>query len=234
MNEPDAAADALGRRQAISLRSELASAKDEVAAGRSGFGEHHMTAAVRGASPAEVDAAVAEVQATLADLGIIAVREEIALEPAFWAQFPGNFKYIARRGLVSTGNFAGLAMEDRGVVARMIGEDRAVIPERLAELRLRSARSRQTGLLAARYRPQDEVRDPLRSHAAVSRVRRLTSAIGDLVPQADCLQPLRVSDAGRRQKVFGARTAVIMSRAMGKTVLRRSWCWTLLPKIGRI
>ncbi len=165
MNEPDAAADALGRRQAISLRSELASAKDEV------------------------DAAVAEVQATLADLGIIAVREEIALEPAFWAQFPGNFKYIARRGLVSTGNFAGLAMEDRGVVARMIGEDRAVIPERLAELRLRSARSRQTGLLAARYRPQDEVRDPLRSHAAVSRVRRLTSAIGDLVPQADCLQP---------------------------------------------
>jgi type IV secretory pathway VirB4 component len=84
MNEPDAAADALGRRQAISLRSELASAKDEVAAGRSGFGEHHMTAAVRGASPAEVDAAVAEVQATLADLGIIAVREEIALEPAFW------------------------------------------------------------------------------------------------------------------------------------------------------
>ncbi|MBX7252842.1 MAG: hypothetical protein K1X50_12750, partial [Candidatus Promineofilum sp.] len=118
MNEPDAAADALGRRQAISLRSELASAKDEVAAGRSGFGEHHMTAAVRGASPAEVDAAVAEVQATLADLGIIAVREEIALEPAFWAQCPGNFKYIARRGLVSTGNFAGLAMEDRGVVAR--------------------------------------------------------------------------------------------------------------------
>ena len=48
-------------------------------------------------------------QAALADLGIIAVREEIALEPAFWAQFPGNFKYIARRGLVSTGNFAGLA-----------------------------------------------------------------------------------------------------------------------------
>lgn len=95
--------------EALSLRADLSNAKDEVAAGRSGFGEHHMTIAVRGASPAEVDAGVAEVQATLADLGIIAVREEIALEPAFWAQFPGNFKYIARRGLVSTGNFAGLA-----------------------------------------------------------------------------------------------------------------------------
>lgn len=68
-----------------------------------------MTIAIRGTSPDEVDVGVAEVQAALADLGIIAVREEIALEPAFWAQFPGNFKYIARRGLVSTGNFAGLA-----------------------------------------------------------------------------------------------------------------------------
>jgi type IV secretion system protein VirB4 len=95
--------------EAVSLRGELSSAKDEVAAGRAGFGEHHMTVAVRGDSPAAVDAGVAEVQASLADLGIIAVREEIALEPAFWAQFPGNFKYIARRGLISTGNFAGFA-----------------------------------------------------------------------------------------------------------------------------
>ena len=95
--------------EAVSLRADLANAKDEVAAGRAGFGEHHMTIAVRGDTPAAVDDGVAEVQAALADLGIIAVREEIALEPAFWAQFPGNFKYIARRGLVSTGNFAGLA-----------------------------------------------------------------------------------------------------------------------------
>lgn len=95
--------------EALSLRAELSNAKDDVAAGRAGFGEHHMTIAIRGASPAEVDDGIAEAQAALADLGAIAVREEIALEPAFWAQFPGNFKYIARRGLVSTRNFAGLA-----------------------------------------------------------------------------------------------------------------------------
>jgi len=95
--------------EAVSLRADLSTAKDEVAAGRAGFGEHHMTIAVRGETLAEVDQGVAEVQATLADLGIIAVREEIALEPAFWAQFPGNFKYIARRGLISTANFAGFA-----------------------------------------------------------------------------------------------------------------------------
>jgi type IV secretion system protein VirB4 len=95
--------------EALSLRAELTQAKDDVAAGRAGFGEHHTTIAVQAASLETLDAQVAEVTAILADLGIVAVREDIAIEPAFWAQFPGNFKYIARKGLVSTGNFAGLA-----------------------------------------------------------------------------------------------------------------------------
>lgn len=95
--------------EAVSLRADLSSAKDDVAAGRAGFGEHHMTVAIRGQTLGEVDEGIAEVHAALADMGIIAVREDIALEPAFWAQFPGNFNYIARRGLISTSNFAGFA-----------------------------------------------------------------------------------------------------------------------------
>jgi type IV secretion system protein VirB4 len=107
--------------EAVSLRAELSSAKDEVAAGRAGFGEHHMTIALRADTPAAVAEGIAEVQASLADLGIITVREEIALEPAFWAQFPGNFKYIARRGLISTGNFAGLASGHNFALGRAQG-----------------------------------------------------------------------------------------------------------------
>lgn len=95
--------------EAISLRDELAIAKDEVAAGRAGFGEHHTTIAIYAADLDSLNSHVAEVIAILADLGITAVREDMALEPAFWAQFPGNFRYIARRGLVSTTNFAGFA-----------------------------------------------------------------------------------------------------------------------------
>lgn len=95
--------------EALSLRDELVNAKDEVAAGRAGFGEHHTTIAVHADSLKALDGNVAEVVALMADLGINAVREDIALEPAFWAQFPGNFRYIARRGLVSTTNFASLA-----------------------------------------------------------------------------------------------------------------------------
>jgi type IV secretion system protein VirB4 len=107
--------------EAVSLRAELSNAKDEVAAGRAGFGEHHMTIALRSDTPAGVAEGVAEVQAALADLGIISVREEVALEPAFWAQFPGNFKYIARRGLISTGNFAGLASGHNFALGRAQG-----------------------------------------------------------------------------------------------------------------
>lgn len=95
--------------EAISLRGELAGARDDLAAGRAAFGEHHLTVAVRADTPEAIDANVAEVQAALTDLGIIAVREDMALEPAFWAQFPGNFRYIPRRGMVASRNFAGLA-----------------------------------------------------------------------------------------------------------------------------
>ena len=107
--------------EALSLRADLALAKDEVAAGRAAYGEHHMTLSIGGSTQAEVNEGVAEVQAALADLGVIAVREDLALEPAFWAQFPGNFKYIARRGLVSTRNFAGLASGHNFPVGRAAG-----------------------------------------------------------------------------------------------------------------
>lgn len=107
--------------EAVSLRDELAQAKDEVAAGRAAFGEHHLTILVRGRNAAEVDAGVAEVQAALTDLGIISVREDIGLEPAFWAQFPGNFKYIARRALIGSANFASLASGHNFPLGRAAG-----------------------------------------------------------------------------------------------------------------
>jgi type IV secretion system protein VirB4 len=107
--------------EALSLRNELVQAKDDVAAGRSAFGEHHTTIAIRSEDLAALNGQVAEVIALLGDLGINAVREDIALEPAFWAQFPGNFRYVAREGLVSTRNFAGLASLHNFPVGRARG-----------------------------------------------------------------------------------------------------------------
>ncbi len=95
--------------EALSLRRDLITAKDDVAAGRSAFGEHHMTVLVKAPTLAQLDEAAADAQSAFTELGIIAAREDVNLEPAFWAQFPGNFKDIARRALISSGNFAGLA-----------------------------------------------------------------------------------------------------------------------------
>ena len=94
---------------ALSLRGDLAQAKDDVAAGRSGFGEHHLSIQVRVPALVQLDGATADVLSAFTDIGLIAVREDVAAEPVFWAQFPGNFKDIARRSLISTGNFAAFA-----------------------------------------------------------------------------------------------------------------------------
>ncbi len=90
------------------LRNGLLNAKDELTGGGAAYGEHHMTVHVRAESLAALDMAVADVQAALADIGAVAVREDINLEAAYWAQFPGNEDYIARKALVSTGNLSGL------------------------------------------------------------------------------------------------------------------------------
>ena len=98
-----------GNDEAVTLRQHLAVSKDQVASGIAAFGEHHLTVMVRSQSIAGLNEAVADVQASLTEAGIVAVREDVNLEPAFWAQFPGNFKDIARRALLSTANFAGFA-----------------------------------------------------------------------------------------------------------------------------
>lgn len=95
--------------EAHSLKAELSSAKDDVAAGRAAYGEHHLTIAVKSADMKAVDDGVAEIQAALGDLGIVAVREDVGLEAAWWAQFPGNARFIARRALISSRNFASFA-----------------------------------------------------------------------------------------------------------------------------
>lgn len=93
----------------LSLRADLTRAKDDVVSGRAAFGEHHLSVLVRDESLEGLDRAAAEVISAFTELGAIAVREDVNLEPAFWGQFPGNFRDIARKALISTANFAGFA-----------------------------------------------------------------------------------------------------------------------------
>ncbi|MGA0564778.1 VirB4 family type IV secretion/conjugal transfer ATPase [Ancylobacter sp. VNQ12] len=85
----------------------LDEARDELLASEAIYGEHHMTVMCLGRDLAEVGAAVTAVGAALTDRSVIWVREDLNCEPAFWAQLPGNFAYIARKSVISSKNFAG-------------------------------------------------------------------------------------------------------------------------------
>ncbi len=88
-------------------RNEMLSAKDALVSGQTGFGDHHLSLLVRGDSWSALNQSLADAASALADIGAITVREEMNLEPGFWAQFPGNEALAVRRGLISTHNAAG-------------------------------------------------------------------------------------------------------------------------------
>ncbi|MFL0355901.1 VirB4 family type IV secretion/conjugal transfer ATPase [Erythrobacter sp. GH1-10] len=93
--------------EAAAERADMMAARDALGNGAVGFGDHHLTVLVRERSLDRLDDATAACAAALADTGAIAVREDTNLEPAFWAQFPGNEEYIVRRALISSANMAG-------------------------------------------------------------------------------------------------------------------------------
>ncbi|MEO6716702.1 MAG: VirB4 family type IV secretion/conjugal transfer ATPase [Novosphingobium sp.] len=92
---------------AATERREMLLAKDALVSGQTGFGDHHLSLLVRAPSMPALDSMLASAAAALADIGAVVVREDINLEPAFWAQFPGNESYAVRRAMISTSNAAG-------------------------------------------------------------------------------------------------------------------------------
>ena len=100
----DAAEDA-----AHSLRQGLIDAADDLASNRIVFGGHHLSVLLTGADQAHLERALTETTASLTNLGVQSVREDVNLEPAFWAQLPGNHDFIARRAEISSLNWAGFA-----------------------------------------------------------------------------------------------------------------------------
>lgn len=92
--------------EAAAERADMMAARDALGNGGVGFGDHHLTVLVRERALDRLDDATAACAAALADTGAIAVREDTNLEPAFWAQFPGNEDYIVRRAMISSANMA--------------------------------------------------------------------------------------------------------------------------------
>ncbi len=87
----------------------LDDAIDDLVSNRFVMGEHQFSMLVYGASTKELADNMSAARATLADSGLVVAREDLALEAAFWAQFPGNFAKRSRPAAINSRNFAALS-----------------------------------------------------------------------------------------------------------------------------
>ena len=97
------------RDRAASQVEGLSEALDELMSGRFAMGDHQANLLVYGDDPRQLADNLSAARALLADSGLVAAREDLALEAAFWAQFPGNFSRRVRPAAITSRNFAGFA-----------------------------------------------------------------------------------------------------------------------------
>ncbi|WP_192799285.1 VirB4 family type IV secretion/conjugal transfer ATPase [Brucella tritici] len=108
----------LGRKQnqllssgdkAASQIGDLDQAMDDLESNRFVLGEHHLSVAVFASSVKDLADNLAKARASLTSGGAVVAREDLGLEAAWWAQLPGNFRYRARSGAITSRNFAALS-----------------------------------------------------------------------------------------------------------------------------
>jgi type IV secretion system protein VirB4 len=97
------------RDRAASQVEGLDAALDDLVSNRFVMGEHQASVTVYGETPARLAQNLSRARATLAESGLVVAREDLGLEAAFWAQFPGNFRYRLRPAAITSRNFASLA-----------------------------------------------------------------------------------------------------------------------------
>jgi type IV secretion system protein VirB4 len=97
------------RDRAASQIAGLGDALDDLMSNRFAMGDHQASVLVYGDDPRRLADNLSSARALLADSGLVTAREDLALEAAFWAQFPGNFSRRVRPAAITSRNFAALA-----------------------------------------------------------------------------------------------------------------------------
>jgi type IV secretion system protein VirB4 len=118
---------------AVSQADELVDALDALTSNEFVMGDHHFTLQVLADAPVtlgqnaaaerikRLNDAVALARTMLADTGMTVAREDLALESAFWAQLPGNFRDRPRKAPITSRNFAAMAAFHNFPVGRATG-----------------------------------------------------------------------------------------------------------------
>ncbi|MFC5740023.1 VirB4 family type IV secretion/conjugal transfer ATPase [Dyella tabacisoli] len=95
--------------KAVSQIGELDQAMDQLASGNFVLGQYHFSMAIYASSQELLSQHIAATRAELSNAGFISVKEDLAVTAAYYAQFPGNWKYRTRLANVSSLNFLGLS-----------------------------------------------------------------------------------------------------------------------------
>jgi type IV secretion system protein VirB4 len=95
--------------KAFSQIAELDHAMDQLASGNFVLGEYHFSMAIYAPTQELLSQQIATTRAELSNAGFVSVKEDLAVTAAFYAQFPGNWKYRTRLANVSSLNFLGLS-----------------------------------------------------------------------------------------------------------------------------
>ena len=97
------------RDRAATQVAGLSDALDDLISNRFVMGEHQASVLVYGDTPSELAESLSRARALLAESGLVVAREDLGLEAAFWAQFPGGFRHRTRPAAITSRNFAALA-----------------------------------------------------------------------------------------------------------------------------
>ncbi|GAA0909108.1 VirB4 family type IV secretion/conjugal transfer ATPase [Rothia nasimurium] len=95
--------------KAVSQIIELDHAMDQLASGNFVLGEYHFSISIYAPTQEALSSQIATTRAELSNAGFVTVKEDLAVTAAFYAQFPGNWKYRTRLANVSSLNFLGLS-----------------------------------------------------------------------------------------------------------------------------
>lgn len=94
---------------AVSQIAEINQALDMITSGEIAFGEHHLTILCIEDDLKMLESVVSMASVELQNTGCQPVREKVNMEPAYWAQIPGNDEFIVRRSTINSLNLAGFA-----------------------------------------------------------------------------------------------------------------------------
>ncbi len=95
--------------KAVSQIAEINQALDMAMSGEIAFGTHHLTVLCIEDDLKMLESVVSMASVEIQNCGAQPVREKVSMEPAYWAQLPGNDDFIVRKSTINSLNLAGFA-----------------------------------------------------------------------------------------------------------------------------